>query len=209
MGLSRSIPCCAAQPSKGSQMSTYMWFVDSLLGAAAGLETSAEKPAAWKCSMIADGTPSCPWCDLVVLKVQEKLRLIHTQLDKVWKPHLRWSPGGNHDDFPAQRLKVSNRPCLAKGTEETSTLSVPVRVVIEHPLPGFRNQRHKLGDPSVVDSGKHVHCKELSGYLEMRLHSFVICWFSLDTCNTGTQCYMTRIRFLKSGNPTCGCPIPW
>ena len=38
---------------KAMHLSSYMWFVEGLLGAAANLETSFEKPAAWKCCLTA------------------------------------------------------------------------------------------------------------------------------------------------------------
>ena len=66
-----------------------MQFVEGLLGAACPEpKTSSEKPAAWKCcmqdSMCADGTTSHLRCNLVEtagLKLREKPRLVHTQLD--------------------------------------------------------------------------------------------------------------------------------
>ena len=46
VGLSGSNPCPAAKRAKQSHRSSYMRFVEGLLGAMASLETSSEKPAA-------------------------------------------------------------------------------------------------------------------------------------------------------------------
>ena len=60
MGSTGSNPCPAAHRAKRSHRSSYMRLVEGLLGAAASLETSSEKPAALYCrmraSMRADGT---------------------------------------------------------------------------------------------------------------------------------------------------------
>ena len=47
MGPSGSNPLPVAQLAKRSHRSSYILFVDGLLGAAASLETSFENPAAW------------------------------------------------------------------------------------------------------------------------------------------------------------------
>ena len=66
---SGKIPCFVDQAVKRSHLSSYMQFAQCLLGAAASLEISSEKPAAWKCtmqaSMCADGMASHPRCNLV------------------------------------------------------------------------------------------------------------------------------------------------
>ena len=67
------------------------------------LETSSEKPAAWKCCMrVQHGTTSRPRDDQAETAGFDNMRgtevdLSFHQLDQMRKPRLRWPPGGGGD----------------------------------------------------------------------------------------------------------------